>query len=420
MAFQLISVSSFSRSIRAGDSKRFSVNLKKHRKEILEDVTREALTAPPILAPYAKTKIRGKACVSYQRYNDNLVIRAISDHLRRRLRVSTIDRNASIEGIVQGLSDGTPMHVLRRDIKDFYETIDVAAFRDRLLFDPLVTPRVRAYLKHFFDQHCPPGTIGLPRGIGLSALLAELHMQEFDRKVRNIEGVYRYYRFADDIFIFSDLPPADIAPLLAASLPTGMAFNAEKSVDRSLTSAETKTVEFLGYQFRIIPPRKEGAGRTICVTMSPRKIARLKSRVIVSVKAFSRTGEFSLLYDRLKYLTSNYEVRRNGQRTIASSTHVRSGIYYNYRYCGTYSVNKAGMIEHTEWDGRDLRALDGFMNSLIYGDGSALRTKVAPKLIPDHRAALRKLSFYHGYHSRILARIQPHRIGEIKSVWRNV
>lgn len=416
MAFEIISASSFSRSIRAGDSKRFRINLKKNRQEILDAVTKEALTEPPILAPFATTKIRGKSCVSYQRYNDNLVIRAISAHLRRRLRVITTDRNASIEGILQGLTDGTPMYVLRRDIKDFYESIDVTNFRDRLLFDPLVTPRVRAYLKHFFEQHCPLGSTGLPRGIGLSALLAELHMQEFDKAVRNIDGVYRYYRFADDIFIFSDTPADLVAPLLTASLPRGMAFNTEKSIDESLTSAGTKTLEYLGYQFEVSPPRKDGAGRSVSVTMAPRKISRLKSRVIVTVKSFQRHGGFSLLYDRLRFLTSNYEVRRNGQRSIASSTHVRSGIYYNYRYCGMYTVNRFGMIEHTEWDGRELRALDGFLNSLLSGKSS----KIRPSIDIKQRAALSVLSFYHGYRGRILARLGPHRIAEIKSVWRNV
>lgn len=43
---------------------------------------------------------------------------------------------------------------------------------------------------------------GLPRGLGISAVLSELRMKYFDLSLRRVEGVYYYARFVDDIIVF--------------------------------------------------------------------------------------------------------------------------------------------------------------------------------------------------------------------------
>src|SRR5690606_3078770 len=117
-------------------------------------------------------------------YEDHLLIRAITRYLRRRLRLVPLARDLAIGGVIQACTEGGPIGIIRRDIADFYESIDPASIRDRLLFDPITTPRVRELLTHFFSQHASGP--GIPRGVGLSAVLSELYMQQFDRSVAKL------------------------------------------------------------------------------------------------------------------------------------------------------------------------------------------------------------------------------------------
>jgi len=424
MAYNVLSSEALSRVIRAGDSRRFGVNLKKDRSAILSGAADEALRTAPQLAPFMSTKIRGKLCVSYQRYNDHLIIRSIARYLRRRLRISVPDRHKTSIGVIQALADSTPMYLLRRDISSFYESLDVEKIKDRVLYDTTTAPRVRAYLRHFFDQHCAQSGAGIPRGIGLSALLSELYMQDFDKRVRELPGVYRYFRYADDILIFSTVPNRELDPALLRCLPNGMRFNSRKAANLALGEASrtTKPVhfEYLGYRYNIATSSKKESARTISLGIAKTKISRLKSRVILTTKEFGRTGDFSLFYDRMRFLTSNYEVRRNGVAYSGAATHVRSGIYYSYLHCGTYTVSPSRAITKAEWDAHELRSLDGFFRAIAFGASSRLAAQIRPRLSALQITLLKELSFHAGYQSRMMVRLQPHEVADIKAVWRHV
>src|SRR3546814_3746768 len=94
--------------------------------------------------------------------------------------------------------DQTPIHVIRRDLSSFYETIPLEPVRSRLLYDTAIPRSVRHYLHQFYEHHCGVRVAGLPRGIGLTTILVELSMQQFDDAIRAIPGVYRYFRYSDD------------------------------------------------------------------------------------------------------------------------------------------------------------------------------------------------------------------------------
>src|SRR3546814_1560850 len=87
--------------------------------------------------------------------------------------------------------DQTPIHVIRRDLSSFYETIPLEPVRSRLLYDTAIPRSVRHYLHQFYEHHCGVRVAGLPRGIGLTTILVELSMQQFDDAIRAIPGVYR-------------------------------------------------------------------------------------------------------------------------------------------------------------------------------------------------------------------------------------
>jgi hypothetical protein len=123
------------------------------------------------LQPFSTTRIRGKLVVSYSRYNDHLLLRAVARHLQRRLHVSLPNRERLVRGVIESLMDSTPMSILRRDISAFYESIPVAALRDKLLYDTASSTRVRNVFKKYFDQHCSGQENGIPRGVSVALFL---------------------------------------------------------------------------------------------------------------------------------------------------------------------------------------------------------------------------------------------------------
>ncbi|MDB5495952.1 MAG: putative reverse transcriptase, partial [Phenylobacterium sp.] len=255
MSSRVLSEAAFARVIRAGDSQRFEIDLKLHRESLLNDAVAFAGAKPASLPTPHATVLRGKPCVSYSDFSTHLILRAIARHLQRRLKISLPNRDRIVRGVIESLMDATPMYVMRRDITSFYESIPLGSLRETLLFDTASSAQVRAFLRVYFEQHCSGKICGLPRGIGLSAVLAEIAMRRFDQRVREIPGVYKYFRFSDDMIIFSYRPASDLAPLVADAVPEPMQFNKTKSYDVCLADPKNSTsevgFEFLGYRFDV-------------------------------------------------------------------------------------------------------------------------------------------------------------------------
>jgi hypothetical protein len=398
------------------------VNLKKDRHLHISSAVTEARAGIPILQPFTSTTSRGKAYVSYKRYSDHLILRAIARHLKLRHRVQIPSRDTLVRGIVEGLMDGTPMFILRRDITSFYESIPVKAIEEMLARDTRTPRIVKQYFQKYFEQHCRT-SFGLPRGVGLSAVLSEVFMRDFDKSIKRIDGVYRYYRFCDDILIFSTKSPEELDVELKASLPASMRFNTEKSQDWALLGGVTgpnhKPVEYLGYKFSVSGPAKNKISRTVQVGISDRKISKLKTRIVLSLLRYSKDRNFQCLRDRLRFLSSNYIVHRN-QSTVKAATHVRSGIFYNYKMCGAYSLKAGTELHHDSPDMRELRELDGFYHSILAGPSSRFSSLLSRTLSPQQRLELEKLSFLKGYQKRMLVRLHPREVSQVKEIWKNV
>jgi Reverse transcriptase (RNA-dependent DNA polymerase). len=420
--YAIFSERSFAALIRPNDSARFSINLKVDRETIISNAVGEANSGVPGLEPYSATTRRGKTYVSYARYTDHLVLRAIGRHLMRRYRIKMPTRDEVVRGVIEGLTDATPMYVVRRDIQSFYEAIPTSNLCRSLITD-IRTPRnVSRYLEKFFNQHCS-SPAGLPRGVGLSAIIAELYMQDFDQAVRQIPQVYRYYRYCDDIFIFLLERPDNLDAQLASILPAGMNFNSTKSFDCDIShggnGGDVEGIDYLGYSFGLTGGAKGKSSRKVEVGIGERKLARLKARILASFRTFEADNNFQLLLDRLKYLSSNYIVYRNGS-TRKSASHVRSGIFYNYKLAGIYSIRYGTELSMVPPGLAELKAIDGFYHSLLIGPSSSVAKILSSRLTGPQLAKLKELSFHKGHALRMLVRYRPYQVALIKKAWQNV
>ena len=421
MQNDVISTSAFARVVRAGDSKRFDVNLRENRATVLSDAVLAILEARAgRLGRYATTKLRSKDCVSYLEYADHLALRSISRHLKSKLKVSLPNRDAIIRGVIESLLDSTPITIIRRDISSFYETISTDPLREMVVYDtgsPLV---VRELLSLYFDNHCSSGR-GLPRGVGLSAIFAEIAMKTFDQEVRKIDGVYRYYRFSDDIIVFSFSDAAAVSQALEQALPDGMSFNRRKHSDTSMPAISKSgpnmnhSFEYLGYKFSVEAPKSPNTSRVVNVSISESKLKRMKSRVILTLKAFQRRNNFYLLRDRLRFISGNYEVRRSGHSLSKGKTHVRSGLFYNYRQCGRYYFS--GTLRVEQHPAKELKEIDGFFRALLRSPKSKFASSLASVLTSEQRSELERISFAAGYLNKMTIRLTPVRVSEVKGAW---
>ncbi|MGE6497107.1 antiviral reverse transcriptase Drt3a [Cupriavidus metallidurans] len=418
--YKLFTDGAFARVMRAGDSRRFNIDLKTNRAAIVAEAVATAGTGNAEFSKAFKTLIKQRQCHSIKNYSHSLILRSIARYLGHRFRIAPRSRDSLVKEVIETLGDSTPIYIIRRDIQSFYETLPTDDVKRRLVYSSQIPSRVRRYIKSYFSTFCPGNGHGIPRGIGMSSVIAELVMQSTDQKIREIEGIYKYFRYSDDILIFSYIKPDAIIPRLEEIVkPTGLRFNRSKSYSRELDCADTKksvaqSFEYLGYKFSFL---NSGAGknpRVVSVGISDRKISKIKTRIICALKNNQKHPDLALLRDRIRFLASNYYAFRNGAPALKTSRYVRSGIYYNYHLCGEYKGGKKSAHECGE-----LKSLDAFYHSLLMSKKSTFSAAFGTPLGAPGLKRLRDISFYKGFSMKMTVRFHPDRVQAIKAVWRN-
>jgi hypothetical protein len=250
----------------------------------------------------------------------------------------------------------------------------------------------------------------------LSAILAELSITPFDRTVTALAGVYRYFRYADDILVFCFERPNDIVAEIDAALPANLTFNIRKSSSTDFTAktAAARSIDYLGYQFQTRTGAGSSEPREIEVSISDNKIRRIKTRVILALKCFQKDRDGHLLIDRLKVLSSNFRVRRIGKSSYAPQIHSRSGIFYNYSSCGIYRGAAFEIQVPTA-----LAELDNFTHHLLRGPRSEFRALLKSELSSAQWQQLSRLSFRLGFANKRMVRVKHDRLATIREAWRN-
>lgn len=427
---------SFARCLKAGDSSRFGIDLKTEKDAEIRKAIDCAREPDVALVAYSELKIGGKSCVFYADYAPTLVLRSLASNVRYRTRIKMPSRDGIVRGVIQTAEDATPMAIFRRDLESFYENIPLEPIKSLLLNSPTLSPKAVKVLESFLEVHCHGKARGLPRGLSLSAVLAELAMQDFDHAIRSNAKVHRYFRFSDDILIFSHDLGMDVDALLSNLLPCGLAINNKKKSQIILSGDEKerrspprganpgshsnrdrsdyRSFEYLGYDFHLSTKvdKKDCRPRSVSVCIADSKINKMKSRIVLSLKSFKKTGHTNLLVDRLRFLTSNYGVTRTGVNVRGPKKRVNSGIHFNYRLCRNGEDSS-----HVPQYEDSLKKLDGFIQSLLFSSRSEFSPLVAAKASGQQVSVLRSLSFLRGYQVPMMVRFRPQHIGLIKAAW---
>ena len=255
------------------------------------------------------------------------VVKQLQYNLSQIYGVKQANRHDMICRVRDMLSVSFPHHVVRTDIAAFYESIERDSLLRRIEHDQLLGASSKRFLRQILDSY---GTlsgkaIGVPRGVGVSAYLAELYLRPLDEAVKEIEGVTLYCRYVDDIIAIFSPPPKSTAAsyeseIVRAIKDVGLAHNSAKTKSFVLGGGVRVKFEYLGYRFLV-------KDKVCELAPSSAKIRKYKKRIDAAFKDYHRTrpicprSAHRHLVARVKYLTGNF-------RLINSKSTAVLGVYY--------------------------------------------------------------------------------------------
>jgi hypothetical protein len=123
---------------------------------------------------------------------------------------------------------------------------------------------------------------------------------------------------------------------------------------------------------------------------------------MLAIFSFFRDRDVSLLNDRIRFLTGNCRMKRDGDNGM-----LLTGIYYNYSY-----IDESGISE--------LKNLTQFMRRAILSKRGEFGRKLQTYLTNDQKRVLISYCFETGFKEKITHKSTPERLKQIKECWRHV
>lgn len=335
-----------------------------------------------------RNTLAGKPVYRHAALSEALLTRHISEGLRRITGVKQSDRKSIVKSLKALTSEGVPFGVLKFDIRSFYETVNTDNVVEALRRDSAFSRQSISLVETFFSSLRSQGIEGLPRGISLSATLAEYVLRTFDYEIANYPGVRFYSRYVDDgIIVTSD--KVDLQKLklfIERTLPTGLNLNRSKtsyclfgSHARGAAGNTEHILRFLGYSLTIseIVRLENKLTRTVHVDIAPSKVSKVKRRICKSLLTFNDGGTFTDLLARIRLLSSNF-----GFIDDSTGQQRYSGIRYNY-----------GLIDPT--NSPQLDSLDRFFINVVTSRHS--NNRIRPNLTKRQQTKLLGFGFKSGF-----------------------
>lgn len=329
---------------------------------------------------------------------DEFVLRKINHNIKRIYKVKQSDRNIIVSQICNILKENPKYYVYRLDINSFYESIDRNKIINKILTSSLVSVETKKLLEKIFNKIQQPS--GLPRGLNISATLSELYMKDFDHHIVTTNGVFYYSRFVDDIIIFSckEITLDYLNKVLKEN--TSLEFNNKKTKIIKTNLNKHETFEYLGYQYVISPASGKNKSVNVTVNIAPKKMNKIKTRIILSLLDYKKNKNFKLLKNRFLFLTCTYPIKTSHQKIspYKNSGYLQGGLFYNYHCLTNESAS--------------LKELDRFVCNILFSNNT-----YSDCLKLSDKKELAKFSFVVAY-NRKLTRNYSTRQFEINNVTR--
>lgn len=339
----------------------------------------------------------GKLVYKPLKAEDHFAIKRVNQSLKVLLGVKQSDRNTLVNQVKTLLAEKTPFIVTKVDIESFYESIPLSTLISKCWEDPILSYKTKMIIDDLLNSEQFDHKKGLPRGLSISATLSEFYLSEFDKLIKETQGVYYSARYVDDIIVFSIPTDQNIFTTINTQLEEiGLSINSLKSTEfQNKTGLIPIEFDYLGYRFK-------KNNNDVEIDISPKKVKKIKTRLAKSFYQFSKTSDFSLLIKRVKFLTGNFSLT---SRSKVEGNDLKSGIYYNY--------------SEVPQNSDALKELDEFFVKLIYAKNGKLGTRLSTQINNKQRRLLRKYSFRKGFENKISHKFTYDDIVNIRKCWSN-
>lgn len=322
------------------------------------------------------------------------VIKQLQHNLNKIYKVKQANRHDISCQIRDTLSTDFPLEIIRTDISSFYESVDRKKLLTKLDSDQLLSSSSKRFIQQILRNYgkLSGSLIGIPRGVGISAYLAELYLRPVDQKIKELPGIVLYCRFVDDIVAVFARPPSSFIPLsykdkICEELAKeGLTNNPNKTDEILLGSSPKKALEYLGYSFT-------PAIGACSIKLSEKKILRYQARMEAAFATYDADSKrnyrraYRELVARVKFLTGN-------TRLVNSKSTAVTGIYFNNSIANDLS-------QLTELD-------------------SNLKKKIATVKRKSLRERLKPFRFESGFSNRRFHHFNARELQTIVKAWKHV
>ena len=425
MANQAFSISALARCLSRGDfydDPRLSDD--EFRSSVLEYALHLSQCNQDKEVSIKKIKLGGKAGYTAGNIASKLVLRRCKKNLQSAFKLSINNRQSISREIPIYLREGTCYRIYRLDIKSFFETISVDAVLHVVDASDKLSSQTKAIIRKILKTFSDKYGAGIPRGIEISPIISEVILAEYDSSLRAHPDIFYFSRFVDDVLIItsSNEDEGEFYDWLCNILPRPLKYNSTKTKVYSVpsrkkagaTNPDGKLIvsfSFLGYCYTVYDsplPMKRGGGenenmvgavyRQVSIDIDDNKIKKIKERVCKALFNFSKTDDFELLCDRIRFLTSNREFKNKD-----ADKRIPTGIYYNYASISSPSAK--------------LKELDSFLAGALTNTTGRLGRTFSGKLNQARRVKLLKLTFSGGFETRAHRKFSLNKLKEITRVW---
>lgn len=246
------------------------ITVERFEKELIfqaEIISRKCVAGTYQFSPYleqlaSKGKKSPPRVISIPTVRDKIVLKIITQYMHSCFEnfISRDLPNTIVRKIKDQLCLANGLDFIRLDIKEFYDSIDhvilFAAISKTNNFAPFLRLLKRAVTNPTLSANYlaatrkeSKNTGGVPQGLSISNILAEIYIAPFDASVRQHCSFYN--RFVDDVLLFCS--SESLTPIWAA-ISTNLADlklapNPQKSTAQGQSSSLDSAIDFLGYRF---------------------------------------------------------------------------------------------------------------------------------------------------------------------------
>lgn len=251
--------------------------------------------------------------ISIPTIRDKIVLRALLLFLQEtvlpQLELTSVHR--TVHEVKEAIKDSRVNYYVKLDVKDFYPSIDHSKLLTKVRRF-VKDDRAMRLLRNAIEQETVPldtrpvsrNTIGVPQGLSISNLLANLYLNDIDKKYRRSKRI-KYFRYVDDILIICREKDAETyRSKLASDLAIlGLCISDKKEMSGHFD----QPFPYLGYTFKTLRTSVRSESITKLVgslidTFSQHKFSKKKALKILQWRLNLRTTGFRINKERYGWM----------------------------------------------------------------------------------------------------------------------